>query len=120
MDRPHGDYERNSKIYDCHGLYIHADQSYEWRPCRIVQRLNNKSRAIVEYFNKKPNIGKDPLEFQKLKTIYRIEFEHLRHHGEAFQCERKYTEIAFSKEQIRYQTPKFQKINKNYLQKLYN
>lgn len=26
------------RLYDCLSLYKHGDQSYEWRPCRIVRR----------------------------------------------------------------------------------
>ena len=112
--------------YDCFSIYKHADNSYEWRLCKIVGKelkpefkLQGAIESFVDFGKKKVadkkffNDGDDSDQFEQKKGemfgenyrtsvhesdkyFYFLEFQHLKLYGREMWCKRRREDIIFS------------------------
>lgn len=107
--------------YDCFSIYKHADNSYEWRLCKIVGKelkTEFKQQSAVESFLElgskyRKDVDQDSEQITSSKKqlfgnnyrmsvhesdqyFYYLEFQHLKLYGREMWCKRRREDVIFS------------------------
>jgi hypothetical protein len=100
--------ERDLAGFDCYSLYQHADQTSEWRLCKIMQRepIINQADNPLEILQKGfLDVPRPQSDHPSMNFYYWIEFLHHRKNGQKLWLRRRREEILmsarYSREQVR-------------------
>lgn len=106
--------ELEQHAYDCYSLYRHSDETYDWRPCRIVRRDLKETVEQKDLFVKQIT-----QEVNLYNYVYWIEFEHFKEDGHHMWSMREAKDILFGCEYTRNNQPRFELEATSYLNKMY-